>query len=100
MDQLQIYVRDSKDKTAELTKKFKMVVDKLTANDADPEKVGAALHVVEHKFPEFSNGKPHTHGPPAAHSHGHQESESPSPTKTDDHHHEKEKSPGLKKNFN
>ena len=85
MDQLQIYVRDSKDKTAELTKKFKMVVDKFTADDADPEKVAAALHVVEHKFPEFNpGGKPHSHG------HHHAEAESPTKTTDNHHHHEKE----------
>ena len=54
MDQLQVYVRDSKDKTAELVKKFKMIVDKLLEKENDKALIKDTMHVVEHKFPEFN----------------------------------------------
>lgn len=90
MDQLQVYVRDSKDKTAELVKKFKLIVDKLTERENEPDVIGNALHVVEHKFPEFGlKARPH----------GDTHAEEANASIDSHHHHDKkiEKSPGLKK---
>ena len=53
MDQLQVYVRDSKDKTAELVKKLKLIVEKLTEKENEPDVIGNALHVVKYKYPGF-----------------------------------------------
>lgn len=46
MDNLQIFVRDSKDKTAELIKKFELVVESIQPKGADYSLSGNTLNVI------------------------------------------------------